>query len=170
MVMFKLRLVVVGTHFSSYNKQVVAVVLQHAHHIKTSSQPVDTSLFLSSPGGQGVAIILQSPHQCLLLSYTPWWLHLWMDRLWILLWCLQGGWKSVVKFFSSSLFRASCLSLIFSFLAWLCILPFSSIHLFRSSIHPSMVVYDRSDSLSDHAYSFDLRIDLFSPAAWQQSC
>lgn len=40
-------------------------------HIRTSPQPVNTSLFLSFPGGQGVAFILQSPHQCLLLSHTP---------------------------------------------------------------------------------------------------
>lgn len=75
-----------------------------------------TSLFLSSLGGQGVAIILQSPHQCLLLSYTPWWLHLRVDRLWILLRCLQGGWKWGIPVFILSLmgFLTRCLIVLYS--------------------------------------------------------
>lgn len=54
---------------------------------------------MSSPGGKGLAVILQSPHQCLLLSNAPWRLQLWVDWLWVFLWCLQGGCRSVIIYF-----------------------------------------------------------------------
>lgn len=41
-------------------------------------------------GGKSVPLVLPRPHQCLLLPDAPWWLHLRVDWLWLLLRGLQG--------------------------------------------------------------------------------
>lgn len=163
----------------------VLVMSNHKSFSQAEKVHFHISIFLSSPGGQGVAVLLQSPHQCFLLSDTARWFQLRVDRLWILLWGLQGG--IIFSLQGKQAFSLPCLQLGLFFLSG-CYFLFCSIlyflvsfisssanlHPILRSIHPSLQCFVMGHwpitGFPDTNIHMTSRDRFLCPGTWQKSC